>query len=100
MPSLERPYKPNHKAGLEVEAFPHRCAVQIRVEQAAVDGVGQNVNTFGLDSCFQHVALKRFRNSDDEISLSPDRAFHTSSDGRTGQPRTVMLLFVSEWRVH
>ena len=44
VPSLEGAHKSNHEAAVEVEAPAYRLRVQIDLEQASIDGIGQDAN--------------------------------------------------------
>src|SRR2546426_10139345 len=70
------------------------------MEQARVNGVRQNPNTLRLHSSSLQLAAQRFRNGEQQTSLSPNPPLHPACQWRAGQARAVALLFVSERRVH
>src|SRR3989442_9486000 len=68
------------------------------MEQARVNGVRQNPNPLRLHSSSLQLAAQRFRNGEQQTSLSPNPPLHPACQWRAGQTPAVALLFVSEGR--
>ena len=99
VPSLEGAHKANHELAVEVEAPAYRLRVQIDLEQASIDGIGQDANQLWPYACLLRPGAERIRHREQQIGPAPDPALHPAGQGRTGQARAVSLLFVSEGRV-
>ena len=100
MPGSEHTNEADDKSAVKVQTLSYGFAIQVGVEQAGTDGVGQDVNALRSRPGVLQKAAERVRNHDRKISLSPDPALNPACQRRTSQSRTESLLLESKWRVH